>query len=89
MKTSSQTPNAPVLVRFDTSINLPPLTARQSDLQTAIALYLRRVFGPTADLHVSLGRIGQVASNGALVATFQVTPLTSHVAPQHTLGVAA
>lgn len=89
MKTVSQTTPAVVIVQFDQSIPLPPLTSRRDSLESSIALYLRRVFGPAADLEVVLGKPGQVLSNGRLVASFKVSPLTAGPARGNSLGVAA
>jgi hypothetical protein len=89
VKTSSQTATSIVTVTFDESIPLPVLTARADSLESSIALYLRRVFGAAADLTVSVGAVGRVSSDGQLVATFSVSPLSSGIAGANALAVAA
>ena len=89
VKTVSQTAPAVVLVQFDDSIPLPVLTARADSLESTIALYLRRVFGPEAKLTVHVGAIGHVLAGQQLVATFKVSPLAAGVTSTNTLAVAA
>lgn len=89
MNTVSQTPPAVVIVEFDPSIPLAPLTARTDSIESTIALYLRRVLSAATELNVLVGAPGRVTSNGQLVATFKVTPIARRSSGSALLGVAA
>ena len=91
VKASSQTAHAVVLIQFDDTIALPPLTARAGDVKSVVSLYLRRIYSHRVDLMVSLGDVNCVLADGRLAGTFTVTPFAP-AAPVFgipALGVAA